>query len=70
MAGKRIYITVPTRDWALIRRTAALGQQCQGEWCRDAVLLRLYALLQTDVELQEYDAQLSREEREKVLRGR
>lgn len=70
MAGRRLYITIPERDWYLVRYLAMKGGECQGMWARRAVLLELYRWLQTDEDLQNYDARLSSEERERFLHGR
>lgn len=69
MAGKRIYVTIPERDWQLIRRLAMLQGWCQGRLARQWLLTRLYRELERDVELRAYDAQLAAEDREKVYRG-
>jgi len=70
VASKRIYISVPHRDYYLILRTATLSQECLGQWCRRAVLTELYRLLGEDTELQDYDAALARAERERMVHGR
>lgn len=70
MAGKRVYITIPQRDADLIDRLATLKGQCRGQWCRVAVLVALYAALVRDLDLQDYDAELARREREEILHGR
>ena len=67
MAGKRLYITIPQRDHALIARLAMLEEECSGQWARRAVLLRLYTELLHNTELQDYDVQLSLEERQEVM---
>jgi hypothetical protein len=70
MAGRRIYITIPERDWYLIRHLAMRSGECQGELSRRWVLQALYSALKRDEELSRYDAQLAQEEREEVLHGR
>ena len=70
MAGKRLYITIPKRDWDLLRRIGTLEGQCPGYVARIYVLSHLYARLGEDTELQEYDQELARQERQEVLHGR
>jgi hypothetical protein len=67
VAAKRVYITIPKRDYDLILRTSALGQECPGQWCRRQVLTALYRQLEVDSDLQDYDAQLAAEERAQVI---
>lgn len=69
MAGKRLYLTVPRRDYELIRRLAVLTGQLPAVWARTQVLLALYAVLRNDEELQDYDAELAYADRQEVLRG-
>ena len=70
MAGKRLYITIPQRDWHLIRHLAAQAQECPGMWARRVILTALYIDLKRNTELQQYDAELAAQERLEVLRGR
>lgn len=69
MAAKRVYITIPRRDYDLIRRLATLEGQCPGQWCRLEVLMSLYRALGADKDLQDYDAELTAAERAEVLKG-
>lgn len=70
MAGKRLYITIPERDAHLIRRLAMMHAECMGMWARRTILIELYRELERSHDLQDYDAELARAEREEVLHGR
>jgi len=70
MAGKRIYLTIPTRDWHLLRRLSTLEGRYPGYMARIYVLASLYRELRNRPELQDYDDELGRLEREELLHGR
>jgi len=70
MAGKRLYITIPKRDWELMRLWGATNTECPGMLARRWVLETLYRILREDSALQDADAKLAMREREEVLRGR
>jgi len=70
MRGKRLYITIPRRDYYLVQRYGVLVGQCSGQVARAWVLANLYRLLECESELRDYDAQLAYEERQEAIRGR
>ena len=70
MAGKRLYITIPKRDYELIRTWGLTRAACPGMVCRSWVLETLYHILREDGSLQDVDAELARREREELLHGR
>jgi len=70
MAGKRIYLTIPARDAELIRHLGVETGECIAMLCRRWVLTALYKRLEVDVDLQGYDAEQARLEREELLHGR
>ena len=70
MAGKRIYITMPSRDVELLRYLGVHTRECIGHVARRFILEMLYSQLKWDTALQDYDEKLGHKEREEVLRGR
>lgn len=70
MAGKRVYVMLPKRDAELLRHLGLESQECVGMIARRFILERLYHHLEVSSELQEYDAQLARQERQELIRGR
>jgi len=69
MASKRVYITIPLRDWRLIQRYGLMTNQCVGQLARMWTLTALYRLLGEDADLQAYDQALAWAERKEIIRG-
>ena len=67
MAGHRLYVTIPERDFRLIQHWAMIGAECPGMWARRVVLTELYKLLRVESELKRYDEQLAAEERRRFI---